>query len=458
MTEPPPQGPPPTDPPRPAWGAPPPARPQQWQPPVPAPVVPAPVPDTEWLPEQPRRHRGRLVGAAAAVIVLAGGGVATYVAFSDSSGGGAASPRQAVQKLVTDLQNSDYLGMLSDLAPGERSALADPVKNQISQLKRLKVLNPNADPSHVDAVKIRTSNLTFSPTDVRINDHVSVVQVTGGTLSIDTDAAKLPFSRAFLDAMFPHGTGLPPSIHKTIDIGKEIAQHGGTPLRIATQQVDGAWYPSLFYTIADNAAHAAHVNAPSAAERIPNRGAATPEQALRDLIDALASENVERAIELASPDELAALHDYGALLVKQVHGSGSAAFTIKDLQLRRTDISGGVRLTLKSLAVTTSSGADFSLAVSGNCVNISAQGNTRRFCSADVLKLIPQSVQLSAAQRTALEHLLQGVLEVGVDLSQSGGAWYVDGMRTYFDLSGELFSHLQGDDAITLLRLVAGLR
>lgn len=451
MTEPP-QGQQPTDPPRPAWGAPPPVMAA----PAAAPA-PTQAPDTEWLPQPPRRNRGRLVGATAAVIVLAGGGVATYVAFSDSSGGGAASPRAAVQKLVTDLQNSDYLGMLSDLAPGERRALADPVKNQINQLKRLKVLSANADPSHVSAVKIRTSNLTFSPTDVRINDHVTVVQVTAGTLSIDADATKLPFSKAFLDAVFPHGTRLPGSIHKTIDIGEEIAQHGGTPLRIATQQVDGEWYPSLFYTVADYAAHAAGVGTPNPADRIPNRGAATPEQALRDLIDALAGQDFERAIELASPDELGVLHDYGPLLVKH-SGGGPAPFTINDLQVRRTDISGGVRLTLKSLAVTTQGGGEFRLAVSGDCVNITAQGDHRKFCSGDVLNFIPQSDQLDTAERAALQHLAQGVLEVGVDLSQTGGAWYVDGVRTYFDLSGELFSHLQGDDAITLLRLVSSLR
>jgi hypothetical protein len=434
--------------------------PRQGPPPNP-PSEPPPPGTTEWLPQPPaRRGHGRLVGAAAAVIVLAGGGVASYVAFSDSGSGGAASPREAVQQLVTDLDNSDYLGLLGDLAPGERRALADPVKAQIDQLKKLKVLRADTDPSHIGAVTIKTSGLTFSPTDVRINDHVTVVQVTGGKVTVDADAAKLPFSQAVLDALFPHGAGLPASVHRTIDIAAEIARDGGTPLRVATQQVDGSWYPSLFYTIADYAARAAGTGTPDPAARIPDRGGATPEQALRDLVDALGSGNFERAIELASPDELGVLHDYGSMLLRRHRGASTAPFTVTRLQFGRTDISGGVRLTLKSLAVTTKSGGEIALTVSGDCLEMAVQGESRKLCSDDVLHMVPAELtrHLTAAQRTALQHLLRGVLSVGVDMSPTAGRWYVDGVRTYFDLSGELFSHLQGDDALTLIRLLATLR
>ncbi|MGH9062323.1 MAG: hypothetical protein ACRDZY_22860, partial [Acidimicrobiales bacterium] len=142
------------------WG--PPQQPQQGQWGPPEQSQPYGQPGTLTQPTKPR-GRGKLIAGAAAVIVLAGGGVATYVAFSDSSGkGGAGSPKQAVQKLVGDLDNSDFLGLLDDLAPGEKRALADPVRDEIAQLKRLNVLQSTADPTKVSAVHVAATGLTFS--------------------------------------------------------------------------------------------------------------------------------------------------------------------------------------------------------------------------------------------------------------------------------------------------------
>ena len=48
---------------------------------------------------------------------------------------------------------------------------------------------------------------------------------------------------------------------------------------------------------------------------IPAVGAATPEEAVRGMIDAAIDLDVARVIELTPPDEMAALHDYGPILV-----------------------------------------------------------------------------------------------------------------------------------------------
>ena len=60
------------------------------------------------------------------MVVLAGGGAATYVAFA-AGDSGAGSPKAAVQKVIGDLENSDLVGVLDDLAPGERAALSGPL-------------------------------------------------------------------------------------------------------------------------------------------------------------------------------------------------------------------------------------------------------------------------------------------------------------------------------------------
>ena len=250
-------------------------------------------------PQPPRsRGRGKLIASAAVVVALAAGGVATYVAMSDTNSNGASSPRDAVQTIVSDLNKSDLVGVLDDLAPGERDALVNPVLEDIKQLKRLQVLKPNADPNNVSGVKFNAQGLTFADQTVTINDRVQIVQLTGGTLDVSSDAAKIPFTRDFLDAAFPHG--LPTASNQTqhIDIAQAVRDNNNQPIRIATQKSGGKWYPSIFYTIADGAA--GH-EVPTAADAVPAVGGSSPQDVVTKMVNALAQSDYTTAIKLLSP-------------------------------------------------------------------------------------------------------------------------------------------------------------
>jgi hypothetical protein len=405
-----------------------------------------------------------LLAAAVAVVVVAGGGIASYVAFSDSgsNNAGAGSPQAAVNKLVTDLNNSDFIGVLDDLAPGEKAALADPVRADIAQLKRLNVLKSDADPSKVAAVTFHASGLTFADRTTTVNDHVRIVTVTGGTLRVSADASRVPLTAAFVAAAFgknaPTGTSV-----KTANLA-ELARTEGSPLMIATQQVNGRWYPSLFYTIAQNAAVKAGLGSPDPGQRIPDSGAGSPEGAVRGLLDALLAQDWRRAIGYASPTELGVLHDYGPLLLKRApRSTGKTPFTISSLTFTSADISGGKRLTLTSLDATVN-GQPLHIAVSAGCFDISVAGQQQKFCGSQLIDLILAQAgsfggaadRLTAAQKQALTHVIDGVASVGVDVSQSGGKWYVSGARTIADELGSLLSKLQGNDLLELATLLRG--
>jgi hypothetical protein len=306
----------------------------------------SPQPQGSWeslggpaYPPKPR-GRGKLIASAAAVVALAAGGVTTYIAMSDSNSNGASSPRDAVQSIVTDLNKSDLVGVLDDLAPGERAALANPVLEEIKQLKRLKVLQPNADPNNVSGVKFQVQGLTFADKTVPINDRVQIVQLTGGTLDVSADAAKIPFTRDFLDAAFPHG--LPTGSNQTqhIDIAQVVRDNNNHAIRIAAQKSGGKWYPSVFYTIADNAAGN---DVPTTADAIPARGGSSPQDAVTKMVNALIQGDYTGAITLLSPDELAVMHDYGGLLLRGAGSGGPSDVTVPDLQLKTEQVSGGPR-------------------------------------------------------------------------------------------------------------------
>lgn len=440
---------------QPQWSPPPGA---QWPAPLPPPAAP-PGPQWDYLggsptgePPPPKKSgRGRLIASLVAVSALVAGGVATYVAVSDSSTDrGAGSPEAAIRTIVGDINKSDLIGVLNDLVPGERTAIAAPFTDLVNQLKRTKVLQPGAAPATITGLQVQLKQLTFSGTTIPLNDHVQVLELTGGTIDLSADLERVPLTAEFLKAIFPRG--IPQSTSGTQHV--DIAQQGA-PLRIATQKVGSSWYPSLFYTVAYQAAGE---RAPAAGDAVPARGAASAEDAVKQLIDALLAGSVDRAIALVSPDELPALHDYGKKVLAAVGSYRPAPVHLEDLTFTTADIAGGKRVTLSSIALTNQDGSKTSVKVDAGCFSISYDGQTKRQCPADLIDTATQSfgfpTKVTAAQRQAITDLIAGLGKVGVDTSQTGGQWFVAPVRTYFDLENEILSQLKGNDVIELVDLI----
>ena len=146
----------------------------------------------------------------------------------------------------------------------------------------------------------------------------------------------------------------------TVDIAEEI---GDEELRVAVVEEGGSYYVSSFYTAAELAAASAGYTMP--ATPIPAVGAATPEDALRGVIDAGIQLDVAGLIELTPPDEMAALHDYGPILVELADEAlvetdvqtvlDGWTFSIDALDLEQVEVTGGIKLLPTHIAV---SGSD----------------------------------------------------------------------------------------------------
>lgn len=431
------------------YGQPQPGQPQPGQPAYGQPAAPPPA--------KPKRRARLVAGSAVALVVLAGGGVATYLAVSDSSSSeGAASPKQAVQQFADNLNNADFIGMLDGLAPGERSAISAPFTATVNSLKRLNVLSSSADPKDVAGIKINAQQLTFSDQTIVVNDHVQIVQLTGGTLDISANATQLPLSKDFLDAAFPHGLPEKSGENQRIDIAEQIREHDGKPIRIATEKVDGGWYPSLFYTIADNAANGV---IPSAADAVAAKGADSAQNAVKAMINALLAGDFTTAVQLISPDELPVLHDYAGLILKDAPHF-QTGMEITDLQLTSTSESdGAVRVGLKSLTLATPDDSKMTITIADECFEIGSGGRSEKTCPSDLIEAILQGIsgfsgtQLDAtsAQTQALANLLNGVTNLGVFTSQTDGQWYINPVRTVLELGNGVLAKLQNNDILTLI-------
>jgi hypothetical protein len=452
------------------WSAPPPPPAgSPWQP------VPPSQPAPHWHPQQPptgqwdylagqpladpppakKGGRGRLIASIVAVLALVAGGVATYVAVSDSSNeNGASSPEAAIRNIVSDINKSDLIGVLNDLVPGERKAIAAPFADLVKELKRTKVLQPGADPATITGLQVQVKQLKFSGTTIRLTDRVQVVELTGGTLDLSADLKRVPLTAEFLKAVFPHGTPQNVSDSQHVDIADEVAAMG-KPVRIAAQQVGGSWYPSLFYTVAYQAAGE---TAPSPADAIPARGAASAEDAVKQFVEALLAGDLNRAIGLVSPGELSAVHDYGKKLLDATGSYPPVKVHLDDLTLTTTDIAGGRRATLSSITVTGADGSKVTTKVDGTCFSSTIGSRSSRQCPGDLIDVVSASVGLplkfTQAQRQAVADLLGGLSKVGVDTSQISGQWFVDPVRTYLDLENELLSQLRGNDVLEVVGLI----
>ena len=393
---------------------------------------------------------------AAAAVVVIGGGVATYAAVSSSnSAGGAGDPKSAVKTLVGDLNNSDLVGLLDDLPPGERNAIGKPFQQAVDHLKRNDVLRNDTNLNKVNGVDVTASNLAFAGNTITVNDHVRIVQLTGGTFQINADLAKAPFTSDFLHAVAPNGVSASSHSSKTVDIGQQV-KRSGKPIRIATQKVDGKWYPSLLYTIADNAVTSSGLQAPSAADRIPAVGASSADAAVEGFLNAILNADLQRVGELLSPDGLGVVHDYGKLILDRLHYSPTGV-KIRAISFKDDTTSDGTRVRISSIEVATADGQITKAVIDGECVNATVQGQTQKLCAGQLISQIVglAGSSMTPAQQTALADLFAGLTKaVGLDATQVNGKWYVDPLRSYFDIFNAMLSGLKGNDGHELLKLI----
>jgi hypothetical protein len=391
------------------------------------------------------RRRGMLA-AAVAVVVVAGGGI-SYVAFRDQNGGGGAgTPKAAVGTLVSALSKSDLLGVLDSLPPAERASLHDSFVAQVGQFKRLKVLQKSADANKVSGVTFKATGLTYASSPAVVNNHVQLVTVTAGTILLNSDTSKVPYTKEFLDAAFD-GKAPNQTSDETVDIAAQTRKTG-KPLRIAVQKVNGKWYPSLMYT-----AVAASVDStPSATDAIAGVGAGTADDAVRGVVTAVAKQDYRGLIGRLDPNEDAALHDYGSLLLHNAPSSSNSSVSLSNITLTDTAVAGGTRVSLKSVQFS-QDGKTTTITIDGQCAVVASGGDSKRMCASEALDQYGSSLHLSASEKAALTDLFAAIPKIGVVATKSGGQWFVSPIRTYADLDVSILSNLKDNDLLTLIKL-----
>jgi len=479
------QGPPPTGPqgwqqPTPAPGqqgwqqGPPPTGPQGWQQgPPPTQGFPAGQ-GQPWTGQQPAQptppssNRKPIIITAAAVVVALLAGVAVYfLAIRDSSSPvastGAESPQDSVTALFNTLGNSDPIGLADQLDPAEAALFTDLNSDLITELKRLEVLSPEASADSMTGTTIKVENLTMEDQVETINDHVQIVKLTGGTITIASDPNNIPLSDSFKEQFGAEIDQAQPE-SQTVNIADAVADNNGEPIRVATVNRDGQWYVSLFYTIADNAVHAEGLPNPTQADIIKPEGFGKPEEAVDALLERATKGDVRGVIALLPPDEMSVMHDYGQLIIDQ-SGAGELTSEMTDLGFELgeitydvTDVTGGKKVSFASIELTVDGQtATIVRDVANGSVTLKADGEAPVTLDETTIDTYLDdaigSEGLDAQGLDIVKREFKQLIGLGVVTVEVDGQWYVSPVRSVSDIFVSLMKGLEPGDIEYLVQL-----
>ena len=287
-----------------------------------------------WTPEPPPATRRRLgpgiVAGVIAVLLLFGGVGLVAARQSASTSEGASSPEAAATGLLTALGQQDLDKAGRYLDDEERLLLAT-YRDRVTALLAGRMTGPTGQP--LSGLQLTARDVRFQRVAGLGGADVGVVELAGGTVGgRDARGAKLELPAAELN-------------RRLADQSKGAVK----ALRLVTVRSDGRWRVSLLASTAEYgrlAAGAAGAAEPdwdqlAGAGQQATPGAASPEAAVRDLVDA-AGRGPQAALELLSPAERRVLAAYRPLLDRQGKMAQAGTVRVEGLKTRTEEVADGV--------------------------------------------------------------------------------------------------------------------
>lgn len=391
-----------------------------------------------------------LLTAVTVVVALIGAAGVYWFGYRNSqSHGGADTPLAAVTAMMTAVSAKDPIGMADQLDPSEAALAKDVSGDFFSELKRLQVVKSQAEPDSMTGSAVSVADLSYDPTPEQINDHLAIVKLTGGTVTVTSDPSTLPFTDKIKRALGASGTQQASTTK--FDLAERARTKG--PFRIAAVKTNGRWYPSILYTAADAAARAAKVGNPTSADSIAPDGAASPEAAMEKIVAAINQRNWTGLIAITPPDEMRSLHDYGRLLVHASGVDGSAGLPagadvkVTDTSWTVSDVTGGKMVSLGAMIVTVGR-ESYTITREGDSIRIATGGSKAIVLDDATLDraLSPMNGKIDPELRDIAHREVRALTGLGVVMVQSGGKWYASPLRTTAGLYLALLKGLQPSD------------
>lgn len=387
----------------------------------------------------------RALGAVVSLVVLLGAAAFAFNALADDDN----TPEAAVRELLEAASRTDTLGVLGALDPGERDALRGPLGDLVDELTRLRVLR-DASLREISGIELDIDGLELS--SKRVADDLAHVRVTGGTASYTVRPSDLPLGSFVRDLAGDALTGAEPTS------GSDELTFDAKESPIVTVKRGGRWFVSIGYSVAESARVDAGVAIGDLGRGVPARGAASPEQAVDDLVRSTLRLDVRRLIELLPPDELPALHVYARLFIgdaeREVAGTkGVVAARVDRLDLD-ADVSGDRALVKVRRFTGSIDVAGIHVALGDDrCVTVAMDEGappTRLCGDGDPAGVLGELGLPTPSTSVPVPKLSTPKPDIGFVVTRVDDAWYVSPTRTWLDLVTGTLRVLQPRDLDTI--------
>ena len=371
------------------------------------------------------------MGVGAAAIVAAGAFAVVQLSGSDNN------PEDPVREMLEAAERGDVLGVLEQLAPGERDAVRDGVVELVDELERLEVLE-NADLSALTGYDLSIEGLELA-SDV-VGDGLAHVRVEAGTSRYEVRAKEFPLGDFVRDIV---GDNL-----EDAETSGEDPLELNDPDFLTTVERDGRWYVSIAYTLAEVARTEAGVALDDLGEGITPAGADSPEDAVRAMVEAGAELDIERMISLLAPDEMGALQEYSALYLDDARDATEDVLSTWEIRLNDLSLSSETDgdeslVKVEELALEATDG-ETTVTIADGCVGVDFPGpppGEEDYYYPQDIDLCPGDNPMDALTDTPFGFFFaspdieppqigSGQPEGGIVAHQVDGKWYISPTRT----------------------------
>lgn len=422
--------------------------------------------------------RPLLFGLLAVVAIGALAFLAFRVLSGGGSGAGASSPEEAVQGLIDSVNEADPVGLLAAFDPEEADAWVSSFSPLLSDFEyggfdeagsneqmeqayetvlsslSLTLTGPDgADPTfevttlapgHLASVRVLGLDMSFA-VEADPDTTVVVGVPDEGTIGLDLSSLSNVSATVRDDGRGLQGT----ATNADGEVSEEYAD--GAHIDVVAIERDGEWYISVGYTMLELIRSQGGMNSAvlpdfGAALRAidQQQGAATAEDAVRELFMSLETLDVNKMVGLTDPVALPYLHDYLPMIDAEISPAeqrdAAATFNLRvdELVLGASEWEGRTIVTVDRIAGGIAEGGQFTFDFDTWCGQAEAQGDEIEGCASEAIQ---SGLNELGDRETRPADLLPENL--GFVVEERNGSWFVHPIATIGYLMDQSASSLQ---------------
>ena len=241
-------------------------------------------------------------------------GIGALIVTGRQGQSGAATPTEVAEKLVKAIEDSDVLGVIDLMHPGERELLQDAFLDGAKELDRLGVIKKSSESQSTKLSEFRIENLEIR--ERCVSDDICNISLTG-YISGDVDG-QTPLGEVFRNSSTFE------DLETVEDLIEEVTGSRDSSIRedfeditFTTIKFEGRWYASIGFTVAELIRDDSSTLETDSG--LLPFGKESPEEAVDAFFRSIEIFDVRGVVEQLDPREFSPVQRYAELFVKSLN-------------------------------------------------------------------------------------------------------------------------------------------